>query len=100
MIVPHQTWTFAVALFGEFLFQAVAFSLHEIGIVFDAEAGRETCCRLLRTVRNRTAFVESGRFGAKTGRGVCGKALIFRCLSDSPVWRIRCIFPGDGYSTA
>lgn len=35
MILPHTPWTFAVAVFGEFLFQAVAFSI-QIGIVFEA----------------------------------------------------------------
>jgi PAT family beta-lactamase induction signal transducer AmpG len=33
--LPHAPWTFALALFGEFLFQAVAFSI-QIGIVFEA----------------------------------------------------------------
>ncbi len=35
IVLPHQTWTFALAVFGEFLFQAVAFSI-QVGIVFDA----------------------------------------------------------------
>jgi PAT family beta-lactamase induction signal transducer AmpG len=35
IFLPHVTWTFALAVFGEFLFQAVAFSI-QIGIVFDA----------------------------------------------------------------
>jgi PAT family beta-lactamase induction signal transducer AmpG len=35
IFLPHLTWTFALAVFGEFLFQAVAFSI-QIGIVFDA----------------------------------------------------------------
>ena len=35
LLLPHVTWTFALAVFGEFLFQAVAFSI-QIGIVFDA----------------------------------------------------------------
>jgi len=33
--LPHAPWPFALALFGEFLFQAVAFSI-QIGIVFEA----------------------------------------------------------------
>jgi PAT family beta-lactamase induction signal transducer AmpG len=33
--LPHAPWTFALALFGEFLFQAAAFSI-QIGIVFEA----------------------------------------------------------------
>ncbi len=33
--LPHAPWTFALALFGEFLFQAVAFSI-QVGIVFEA----------------------------------------------------------------
>ena len=33
--LPHTTTTFALAVFGEFLFQAVAFSI-QIGIVFEA----------------------------------------------------------------
>lgn len=35
IFLPHLTWTYALAVFGEFLFQAVAFSV-QIGIVFDA----------------------------------------------------------------
>lgn len=35
IILPHVTLTFGFALFGEFLFQAVAFSI-QIGIVFEA----------------------------------------------------------------
>lgn len=35
VMLPHTTSTFAAALFGEYLFQAVAFSL-QIGIVFEA----------------------------------------------------------------
>ena len=35
IFLPHLTWTFALAVFGEFLFQAVAFSI-QIGIVFEA----------------------------------------------------------------
>ena len=35
VVLPHTTTTFALAVFGEFLFQAVAFSI-QIGIVFDA----------------------------------------------------------------
>jgi hypothetical protein len=34
IILPHSTGTFALALFGEFLFQAVSFSV-QIGIVFE-----------------------------------------------------------------
>lgn len=34
ILLPHAAWTFAVALFGEYLFQAVAFSL-QIGIAFE-----------------------------------------------------------------
>jgi PAT family beta-lactamase induction signal transducer AmpG len=34
VILPHTTLTFAVALFGEFLFQALSFAI-QIGIVFD-----------------------------------------------------------------
>jgi hypothetical protein len=35
IVLPHATGTFAPALFGEFLFQAVSFSV-QIGIVFEA----------------------------------------------------------------
>jgi PAT family beta-lactamase induction signal transducer AmpG len=35
VVLPHTTLTFAVALFGEFLFQALCFAI-QIGIVFDA----------------------------------------------------------------
>jgi PAT family beta-lactamase induction signal transducer AmpG len=35
IVLPHEPWTYALALFGEFLFQAVAFSI-QIGIVFEA----------------------------------------------------------------
>ena len=35
LVLPHAPWTFALAIFGEFLFQAVAFSI-QIGIVFEA----------------------------------------------------------------
>jgi MFS transporter, PAT family, beta-lactamase induction signal transducer AmpG len=35
VVMPHTTATFAMALFGEYLFQAVAFSI-QIGIVFEA----------------------------------------------------------------
>jgi PAT family beta-lactamase induction signal transducer AmpG len=35
IVLPHAPWTFALAIFGEFLFQAVAFSI-QIGIVFEA----------------------------------------------------------------
>ncbi len=35
IVLPHTTGTFALALFGEFLFQAVSFSV-QIGIVFEA----------------------------------------------------------------
>ena len=35
LVLPHTTGTFALALFGEFLFQAVSFSI-QIGIVFEA----------------------------------------------------------------
>jgi MFS transporter, PAT family, beta-lactamase induction signal transducer AmpG len=35
LVVPHATSTFALAMFGEFLFQAVSFSV-QIGIVFEA----------------------------------------------------------------
>jgi MFS transporter, PAT family, beta-lactamase induction signal transducer AmpG len=35
VILPHTTLTFALALFGEFLFQALSFAI-QIGIVFDA----------------------------------------------------------------
>ena len=35
VVLPHTTTTFALAVFGEFLFQAVAFSI-QIGIVFEA----------------------------------------------------------------
>ncbi len=35
LMFPHTSLTFAVAVFGEFLFQAVAFSI-QIGIVFEA----------------------------------------------------------------
>lgn len=35
LVLPHEPWTFALALFGEFLFQAVAFSI-QIGVVFEA----------------------------------------------------------------
>jgi PAT family beta-lactamase induction signal transducer AmpG len=34
-VMPHTTGTFATALFGEYLFQAVAFSI-QIGIIFEA----------------------------------------------------------------
>ena len=34
MVVTHGAWTFGAAVFGEFLFQAVAFSI-QIGIVFE-----------------------------------------------------------------
>jgi len=34
VLMPHTTPTFAVAVFGEFLFQAIAFSI-QIGIVFE-----------------------------------------------------------------
>ena len=34
IFLPHSTGTFALALFGEFLFQAVSFSV-QIGIVFE-----------------------------------------------------------------
>lgn len=35
VILPHTTFTFALALFGEFLFQALSFAI-QIGIVFQA----------------------------------------------------------------
>jgi MFS transporter, PAT family, beta-lactamase induction signal transducer AmpG len=35
VILPHTTFTFALALFGEFLFQALSFTI-QIGIVFQA----------------------------------------------------------------
>jgi len=35
VILPHTTFTFALVIFGEFLFQAVSFAI-QIGIVFDA----------------------------------------------------------------
>ena len=35
VVMPHTTHTFAGALFGEYLFQAMAFSI-QIGIVFEA----------------------------------------------------------------
>ena len=35
MILPHTSFTFALAVFGEFLFQAIAFSI-QIAIVFEA----------------------------------------------------------------
>lgn len=35
IVLPHVTFTFGLALFGEFLFQAVSFSI-QIGIVFEA----------------------------------------------------------------
>jgi PAT family beta-lactamase induction signal transducer AmpG len=35
VILPHTTFTFALALFGEFLFQALSFAI-QIGIVFEA----------------------------------------------------------------
>jgi PAT family beta-lactamase induction signal transducer AmpG len=35
IVLPHEPWTYALALFGEFLFQSVAFSI-QIGIVFEA----------------------------------------------------------------
>lgn len=35
VLLPHTTLTFAVALFGEFFFQALSFAI-QIGIVFDA----------------------------------------------------------------
>ncbi|MES2219424.1 MAG: MFS transporter [Acidobacteriota bacterium] len=35
LVLPHTTGTFALALFGEFFFQAVSFSI-QIGIVFEA----------------------------------------------------------------
>ena len=35
LLLPHVAWAFALAIFGEFLFQAVAFSI-QIGIVFEA----------------------------------------------------------------
>jgi MFS transporter, PAT family, beta-lactamase induction signal transducer AmpG len=35
IMLPHLTWTYALALLGEYLFQAVAFSI-QIGIVFEA----------------------------------------------------------------
>jgi MFS transporter, PAT family, beta-lactamase induction signal transducer AmpG len=35
VILPHTSFTFALAVFGEFLFQAIAFSI-QIGIVFEA----------------------------------------------------------------
>jgi PAT family beta-lactamase induction signal transducer AmpG len=34
-ILPHTTFTFALALLGEFLFQAISFAI-QIGIVFEA----------------------------------------------------------------
>ncbi len=34
VILPHTTFTFALAIFGQFLFQAVSFAI-QIGIVFD-----------------------------------------------------------------
>jgi MFS transporter, PAT family, beta-lactamase induction signal transducer AmpG len=34
ILLPHLTWTFALAVFGEFLFQAISFSI-QIGIVFE-----------------------------------------------------------------
>jgi PAT family beta-lactamase induction signal transducer AmpG len=34
LLLPHHAWTFALAVFGEFLFQAIAFSI-QIGIVFE-----------------------------------------------------------------
>lgn len=34
IVLPHVTWSFGVAVFGEFLFQAVAFAT-QIGIVFE-----------------------------------------------------------------
>jgi PAT family beta-lactamase induction signal transducer AmpG len=38
VLLPHTTLTFALALFGEFLFQALSFAI-QIGIVFDAIGG-------------------------------------------------------------
>jgi PAT family beta-lactamase induction signal transducer AmpG len=35
VILPHTTFTFALALFGEFLFQAVSYAI-QLGIVFEA----------------------------------------------------------------
>ena len=35
VILPHTSFTFALAVFGEFLFQAIAFSI-QIAIVFEA----------------------------------------------------------------
>jgi PAT family beta-lactamase induction signal transducer AmpG len=35
IVLPHGPWTFGIAVFGEFLFQAVAFAI-QIGIVFEA----------------------------------------------------------------
>ena len=35
VLLPHTSFTFAVAIFGEYLFQAIAFSI-QIGIVFQA----------------------------------------------------------------
>jgi hypothetical protein len=35
VILPHATFTFALALFGEFLFQALSFAI-QTGIVFEA----------------------------------------------------------------
>jgi MFS transporter, PAT family, beta-lactamase induction signal transducer AmpG len=35
IVLPHHPWTFGLAVFGEFLFQAVAFAV-QIGIVFEA----------------------------------------------------------------
>src|SRR5262249_61571249 len=35
VILPHTSFTFALAFFGEFLFQAIAFSI-QIAIVFEA----------------------------------------------------------------
>jgi PAT family beta-lactamase induction signal transducer AmpG len=35
VILPHTTFTFTLAIFGQFLFQAVSFAI-QIGIVFDA----------------------------------------------------------------
>jgi hypothetical protein len=34
IVLPHARWTFALAMLGEYLFQAIAFAI-QIGIVFE-----------------------------------------------------------------
>lgn len=99
LMLPHSTSTFAAALFGEYLFQAVAFSL-QIRIVFetigaDNPLAATTFSFLTAatnvpvtyvTLMDGQAYARRDQGYAGGGRAYCDRHLRVSWLSVSAIW--------------